>query len=321
MSMTVVTKLSPEVQPFCCATMCPLMVHDHRLAAEQVDDAAVLLDVRPEVRRDDEALVEHGVGAVLQFPHARHHRRLDQGRADDDLGAVHGEAADDLRIDALVADADADVSDLGPGDRIDRLHHIALALFLDPLVPHVMRVRVAEHAALVGVARGLVALVDDFALRADDESDVEITIGEIVVLHHVEFGGNVGVDLLGLAAELVGLRTRNGHREFFFLRAIAGRVRNHALDGHLRNHHQARRETFPGSDHRGRVHEAADSLRVFKGVPTPLHLKRARRKRYDSVGLNHLPSPCLFPCRSYQRPSCLRSHHSGVKRCFCGGAT
>ena len=55
MSMTVVTKLSPEVQPFCWATIWPAIVHDHRLTAEQIDDAAVFLDVWPEIRRHDVA--------------------------------------------------------------------------------------------------------------------------------------------------------------------------------------------------------------------------------------------------------------------------
>ena len=273
------------------------VVDDHRTSAEEIDNAAVLLDIRAEVGGNDIDLIEHGVGTVLQLPHAGHHGRLDQRGAEDYLGTVHGEAADDFRIDAFMADTDAYIADFRAGHGIDRLHRIAVTLLLHPLVPIVVRVRVAEHAAFISVARRLVALVDDFTLRADDEGDVEISVRKIRILHHVEFGGDVGVDFLGLAAQLVGLGTGNLDGELPLGFAVARPVRDHALNRHFRNNNQLHRRAFPGTDHASSVHEIADAFHVLQSVFTLLDGESPGRQGDNGKRFDHRTSPqALLQC-------------------------
>jgi hypothetical protein len=52
------------------------MIHDHRLAPEQIAHGAIFADLRAQVRRDDNDLIEHRVRAVLQLPHPEHDLRL-----------------------------------------------------------------------------------------------------------------------------------------------------------------------------------------------------------------------------------------------------
>ena len=246
--------------------------------------------------------------AVLQLPHACHDRWFDERRADDDFCAVHCKTAGDLGVDTFVADADPKVADLGSGYGEDGIHLVPLSLLLDPLVPVVVRVRVAEHAALIGVTGCLVALVDDLAIWTDDKGNVEVAIRKVVIGDHVKLSCDECIELLRLSSKLVSLGTRDRHRELFFLGPIARGVRDHSLNCHLRNDDQADGESFPAANHDGGLHEATDTPHVLEGIASSFHLKGSWRQRHHRIWIDHsLTKP--FPER---RAECLRSHRHPV---------
>jgi hypothetical protein len=101
-------------------------------------------------------------------------------------------------------------------------------------------------------------------------------VREVVIADHVEFGGDVGVELLGLLGEFVGLGPGDLDGEVGLSVAVAGRGRDHALDGHLRDDDKSDRKALPGAHHDGGIHELVDALDVCEAVLALLDVDGAR---------------------------------------------
>ena len=238
--------------------------------------------VGADVAGDQVEVVVEGARPVLDLEQPVGGVRVRVRAAVDDLRAVHRQAARVLGVGALVGHEEPQAAYFRVGNRVERVQ--VTAVQLDPFVPDVVR----GHRVLDRQQRHYFMMpVDYFAVRAEDEADVEETPGEFGVagfrLCHHE-----GVPLPGEPAQVIRLRARDVDRALpreRFVVEVEDLVVE-ALQGAFGDGYQAHRQVHAGQPRRG-LDQVRDVLQVHRDLTAVTDAAHGGDQAHGLIRLDH----------------------------------